>query len=341
MGKSIEYKKGLIILSLGKKAKCTLSFLAIVIAAAVLIQYIKHRPNAYEVYMNGKHLAYIENEEKFYVAKKDIELDLEKRFGKIKLNDDIKFKYVSVPLKELSSSNNLKEAIIKNSTMAVPSVLMKSDGKKVGFLANENEIRKVLDIIKDTYKQKDANADFKLKNHITYVKEEVSIGEIKTIEDIINIINIDKKNPLVCFSKENEVNKPQNLSVSRSASLSNFMYTPAQGAITSPFGMRWGKMHNGVDIGAAMSDPIYAAMDGKVCCTEWEDGYGNVIKIDHGAGVETIYAHCSKLGVSVGQSVKRGEKIGEVGSTGRSTGPHVHFEVRIDNVPQNPLKYLK
>ena len=86
------------------------------------------------------------------------------------------------------------------------------------------------------------------------------------------------------------------------------MYTPAQGAITSAFGMRWGKMHSGVDIGASMSDPIYPAMDGKVCCAEWEDGYGNVIKIDHGSGVETVYAHCSKLGVSLSQSVKRGEK---------------------------------
>ena len=86
---------------------------------------------------------------------------------------------------------------------------MKSDGKIVGLLANENEIRKVLDTIKDTYKQKDTNADFRLKNHITYIKEDVSIGDIKSIEEIINIINRDKKEPLVYFSKENEINKPQ------------------------------------------------------------------------------------------------------------------------------------
>lgn len=327
-------------MSFGNKAKWALSFLAVVIATAVLIQYIQHKPNAYEVYMNGKHIAYIENKEEFYDVKKDIEIDLQKRFGQVKLNDDIRFRYVSVSLNDLSSSNNLKDAIVKNSTATVSGVFMKSDGKKVGLLANENEIRKVLDTIKDTYRQKDTNGDFKLKNHITYIKEDVSIGDIKSIEEIINIINRDKKEPLVYFSKENEINKPQNLSISRSASLSNFMYTPAQGAITSAFGMRWGKMHSGVDIGASMSDPIYAAMDGKVCCAEWEDGYGNVIKIDHGSSVETVYAHCSKLGVKLGQSVKRGEKIGEVGSTGRSTGPHVHFEVRIDNVPQNPLKYL-
>ena len=327
-------------MSFSNKAKLSLSFLAVIIATAVLIQYIQHKPNAYEVYMNGKHLAYIESKEKFYNAKKDIEIDLEKRFGKITLKDDIKFQYVTVSLKDLSSSNSLREAIVKNSITTVSGVLMKSDGKKVAVLANENEIRKVLDTIKDIYKQKDTNADFKLKNNVTYIKEDVSIGEIKTTEEIVNIINENKKDSLVCFVKENEINKAKNLSLSRSASLSNFMYTPSRGGITSPFGMRWGKMHNGIDIGASMGDPIYAAMDGKVCCTEWEDGYGNVIKIDHGKGVQTIYAHCSSIGVKLGECVKQGEKIGQVGSTGRSTGPHVHFEVRVDNVPQNPLKYL-
>ena len=100
-------------------------------------------------------------------------------------------------------------------------------------------------------------------------------------------------------------------------------------------------MHNGIDIGASMGDPIYAAMDGKVICAEWEDGYGKVIKIDHGVGIETVYGHCSSIDVNVGQTVKRGEKIGLVGSTGNSTGPHVHFEVRIEDVPQNPITYLK
>lgn len=327
-------------MSFSNKAKLSLSFLAVIIATAILIQYIQHKPNAYEVYMNGKHLAYIESKEKFYNTKKDIEISLGKKFGKITLKDDIKFQYVPVSLKDLSSSNSLREAIVKNSITTVSGVLMKSDGKKVAVLANENEIRKVLDTIKDICKKKDTNADFKLKSNITYIKEDVSIGEMKTTEEVVNIINENKKDSIVCFVKQSEINKDQNLSISRGASLSNFMYTPSRGGITSPFGMRWGKMHNGIDIGASMGDPIYAAMDGKVCCTEWEDGYGNVVKIDHGEGVQTTYAHCSSIGVKLGECVKQGEKIGQVGSTGRSTGPHVHFEVRIDNVPQNPLKYL-
>jgi len=327
-------------LSFGNKAKLSLSFLAVIIAITALIHYIQNKPNAYDVYMNGKHLAFIESKEKFYGVQKGIEQQLEKRFGKATLNDDIKFQYVKVSVKDLSSDNNLKEAIIKNSNAKVSGVLMKSDGKEVGFLANENEMRKVLDSIKDIYRQKDTNADFKLKSYITYVKEDISISDIKTIEEIVKIINENTKNPLVSFVKENEISKSKNLSLSRLSSLANIMYTPSRGGITSPFGVRWGKMHNGIDIGASMGDPIYAAIDGKVCCTEWENGYGNVIKIDHGEGVQTIYAHCSSIGVKLGEDVKKGEKIGQVGSTGRSTGPHVHFEVRIDNVPQNPLKYL-
>lgn len=327
-------------MSFGNKAKLSVSFLAVIIAIIVVIQYIQNKPNAYEVYMNGKHLAFIESKEEFYNVKKDIELDLEKRFGKVMLNDDIKFKYVKVYSEDLNSSNNLREAIIRNSIAKVPAVLMKSDGREVGVLANENEIRKVLDAVRDIYKQKYANSDLKLKNHITYVKEDTRISNIKTTEDIVKVITGDEKDSLVSFTKENETSKTQNLSLSRSTSLSNLMYTPSRGQITSPFGVRWGKMHNGVDIGASMGDPIYAAMDGKVCCAEWEDGYGNVIKIDHGSGVQTIYAHCSSIGVGLGEYVKRGEKIGQVGSTGRSTGPHVHFEVRINNVPQNPMKYL-
>lgn len=327
-------------MSFGNKAKLSLSFLAVIISIVTLIYYIQNRPNAYDVYMNGKHLVFIESKEKFYDLEKDIEQQLEKRFGKVMINDNIKFEYVKVPVKDLSSANNIKEAIIKNSNDRVSGVLMKSDGKEVGFLANESEMRIVLDSIKNTYKQKDINADFKLKSYITYVKQDISISQIKTTEEIVQMINKDAKNPLISFVKESEISKLKNLSLSRSSALTNIMYTPSRGGITSPFGVRWGKMHNGIDIGAAMGDPIYAAMDGKIYCTEWEDGYGNVIKIDHGEGVQTIYAHCSSIGVKLGQYVKKGEKIGQVGSTGRSTGPHVHFEVRVNNVAQDPLKYL-
>jgi murein DD-endopeptidase MepM/ murein hydrolase activator NlpD len=115
---------------------------------------------------------------------------------------------------------------------------------------------------------------------------------------------------------------------------------PVNGPVTSPFGMRWGRMHEGIDIGAASGTPIRAAAAGTVIYADWLGGYGNLIVIDHGDGVSTAYAHQSGLAAGAGQRVPQGEVIGYVGSTGHSSGPHLHFEVRVNGVPVDPLGYL-
>lgn len=115
---------------------------------------------------------------------------------------------------------------------------------------------------------------------------------------------------------------------------------PAQGPVTSPFGERWGRMHTGIDIGASMGAPIVAAAAGTVIVAGWVEGYGNTTVIDHGGGMSTLYGHQSSIGVAVGETVAAGQQIGLVGSTGHSTGPHLHFEVRIDGNPVDPLGYL-
>ncbi|MBE6037383.1 MAG: LysM peptidoglycan-binding domain-containing protein [Clostridiales bacterium] len=115
---------------------------------------------------------------------------------------------------------------------------------------------------------------------------------------------------------------------------------PTRGTITSRFGTRWGRMHYGVDIANNTGTAIVASDGGKVTSAGWENSYGYVIRINHGANVTTVYAHCSKLLVSVGEKVYQGQKIAEMGSTGNSTGPHLHFEVRINGVAKNPLNYL-
>jgi len=115
---------------------------------------------------------------------------------------------------------------------------------------------------------------------------------------------------------------------------------PVQGVLTSPYGMRWGRMHEGIDIGASSGTPIYAAAGGTVIYAGWEGGYGNLTVIDHGNGLATAYGHQSQIAVSSGQTVSRGQLIGYIGSTGHSTGPHLHFEVRVNGTPVNPLSYL-
>jgi murein DD-endopeptidase MepM/ murein hydrolase activator NlpD len=115
---------------------------------------------------------------------------------------------------------------------------------------------------------------------------------------------------------------------------------PVNGPVTSPFGYRWGRLHAGIDIGVPNGTPIHAAAAGNVVIAGWVGGYGNYTCIDHGGGLATCYAHQSSFAVSVGQHVEQGQVIGYTGCTGHCYGPHLHFEVRINGTPVDPLGYL-
>jgi len=114
---------------------------------------------------------------------------------------------------------------------------------------------------------------------------------------------------------------------------------PVSGPVTSGFGMRWGRLHAGIDIAVAYGTPIHASAAGTVIFAGWMGGYGNFVIIDHGGGLATAYAHQSSIAVG-GGSVSQGQVIGYVGSTGHSFGPHLHFEVRVNGSPVDPLGYL-
>ena len=112
------------------------------------------------------------------------------------------------------------------------------------------------------------------------------------------------------------------------------------GARYDPFGGGGSEFHTGQDIRAASGTPVVAAADGTVLFAGWKNGYGQVVEIEHGNGLTTRYGHLSKIETAVGHEIARGELLGRVGSTGRSTGPHLHYEVRINDNPVSPLAYL-
>jgi murein DD-endopeptidase MepM/ murein hydrolase activator NlpD len=116
--------------------------------------------------------------------------------------------------------------------------------------------------------------------------------------------------------------------------------TDGFGGRRDPFGGYATEFHPGQDIRAERGTPVVAAADGEVTFAGWKNGYGQMIEVDHGGGLATRYAHLSEIDVEVGQRIARGRLIGHVGSTGRSTGPHLHYEVRIDGESVNPLSYL-
>ncbi|MBV9505044.1 MAG: M23 family metallopeptidase [Acidobacteriia bacterium] len=122
---------------------------------------------------------------------------------------------------------------------------------------------------------------------------------------------------------------------------------PVDGRLLGPFGQRTdpfssegSEFHTGVDISAATGTPVHVTANGIVVRAEWSGGYGRLVVVDHGSGVQTYYAHLSKFFVQTGQELRRGEAVGEVGSTGRVTAPHLHYEVRIGGAPVNPYRYL-
>jgi murein DD-endopeptidase MepM/ murein hydrolase activator NlpD len=150
---------------------------------------------------------------------------------------------------------------------------------------------------------------------------------------------------------ESTIRQLQGGTVNTPTQVSGKMAWPASGRISSPFGMRvhpifkTKRMHTGIDIAAGSGQPIVAAEAGKVIYSSattgsWMGGYGNTVIIDHGGGISTLYAHASKVLVKQGQTVTKGQNIARIGSTGNSTGPHLHFEVRVNGTPKNPLGWL-
>jgi murein DD-endopeptidase MepM/ murein hydrolase activator NlpD len=121
---------------------------------------------------------------------------------------------------------------------------------------------------------------------------------------------------------------------------------PARGWVTSDFGTRMDpysaerRMHHGMDIATPHGQPVYSPSDGTVVFAGNEGGYGKVLVIDHGYGVKTRYGHLSEIAVRMGDRVRRGDKVAAVGNTGRSTGPHLHYEVRVNGIPENPRKFI-
>jgi murein DD-endopeptidase MepM/ murein hydrolase activator NlpD len=129
------------------------------------------------------------------------------------------------------------------------------------------------------------------------------------------------------------------LAVDSTASASGLIW-PVSGPVVSPFGMRWGRMHEGIDISAGSGTPIAAAAAGTVISAGYMGGYGNLVVIDHGGGLATAYAHLSGHAVGPGQSVSQGQVVGYVGCTGHCYGSHLHFEVRVNGAAVDPLGYL-
>jgi murein DD-endopeptidase MepM/ murein hydrolase activator NlpD len=249
---------------------------------------------------------------------------------KINVDNKITYELVKIKVRDLYENDKIAQAIIKyNSKVQKPLITV----RVVGNIIKE-QVVKYTTIIKSSDKLISGASKVQC-NGIDGMKKVIS--EVTSLNNKLASEKLLKSDVMTQMqSKEILVGtyKPVILELA-------YMNSPSRGSISSSFGVRWGKMHKGIDIAANLGVTINAALDGTVSYAGWQDGYGKVIKIDHGDKVETTYAHCSSITVKKGEVVDQGEKIGEVGSTGNSTGPHLHFEVRKNGEPKNPENYIR
>ena len=173
--------------------------------------------------------------------------------------------------------------------------------------------------------------------------------ELVTSEVAISKLYVEQPKKVVVSKKSTTKYKATgsvNTAINASAGKANLgiaLVRPVSGVITSRFGVRSNiraSSHTGLDIAASTGTPIVAAASGTVTFSGYKGSYGNMIVVSHGNGVQTYYAHCHKLYLSAGATVSQGQTIASVGSTGNSTGPHLHLEVRVNGVAYNPQNYL-
>jgi len=191
----------------------------------------------------------------------------------------------------------------------------------------------------------DINVDQLKRINGIYVPFKLQVGTRLWIPGARRVLEGNsKKNKQAAGKKKGQVKKGSKTKSARGKTVKavkGFFIWPVKGQLTSKFGNRKGRHHDGIDVGARKGTPIVAAAAGKVMFSGWgPTGYGLMVIIKHKNNLTTIYAHSSHIHVQKNQTVKQGQRIASVGNTGRSTGPHLHFEVRNDTHPQNPLNYL-
>ena len=267
---------------------------------------LQQRINEYIEKGNGENVAFVEIEElpeyKLCLLQKDVETNDEEIFNKVIENGTNYYKFYAIAV-----SNEEKK-----------------------YVATLEEAEDVIEQLKD---KNSNNAD----NLSVVEKYETELEEFTDVETCVADLYVKKvvqSSYVVAATGVNatDVKVPLGISLIR----------PTSGVVTSRFGPRWGTSHKGVDIGAPQGTPIYAAAAGTVTVSQYgyNGGYGNYVMISHGNGVQTLYGHCTTLCVEVGEYVSQGEQIATVGSTGNSTGNHLHLEIRVDGIAQDPQNYL-
>ena len=302
--------------------------IAIALAIILTIILIKFRP-AYSVSLNGENLGYVGDEEDFNnEINENILTPSETNIAFVEL-DNVEYTFSLVNRNEINEEEvmlALKENA-KNVYRVYEVADLNNEETKV-YVNTMEEAEELVSTLKEQYSE---------------IEPDLVINPIYLDNvDEVNEENIKLAKEELTNDLQEELEEKEEID-SRTVNGIYLAVVPVTGRITSRFGANESirdHTHKGIDIAAVRGTPILATASGKVTFAGWSSGYGYLVKIDHGNGVETYYGHCSKLYVSAGDTVEAGEEIAAVGSTGNSTGNHLHFEIRLNGNQVNPESFV-
>ncbi len=311
-------------------------FMILIILAAFLmigaITYI-YKP-IYSVTLNGEFIGYSENKSKL---QQKINQYIEKGNGDniafVDINELPEYKLCFLKKDVATNDEEIFKQVVEKGQTFYKYYAINVGSEEKAYVSTFEEAEKVINELKN----KDSNNKEKLS---IVEKYETELKEFSTVEKCVADLYVKKEvkqttsSYVVAAKGINSSSKKVNLGIS--------LIKPVSGVVTSRFGSRWGSTHKGIDIGAPKGTTIKAVAAGTVTVAQYgyNGGYGNYVIVSHGNGVQTLYGHCNSLIATVGQKVSQGQAIAKVGSTGRSTGNHLHLEIRVNGVAQNPQNYL-
>ena len=330
-----KIKKGIIHLRTWTKVLVITSIAFILAVGAILIFY---KPT-YEVMYNGEFIGYVKNKAELqnkineYIAKGTGDNNL----AFIQIQSMPKYEMCLLKKEVKTNDDDIYNKIIGTGVSYYKYYTMLLNGEEKYNLATQEETEEVMNKLKE----KQTNNIDKIA---TIEKYDTSLAEFSNVETCVDGLYEAKPKPVVrrvTYGGNSGIGSSRNVNNSyNKVNLGISLIQPVGGIISCRFGQQRSYYHTGLDIATATGTPIRAAADGTVTYAAYHYSYGNLLIVNHANGVQTYYAHCSKLYVSVGATVSQGQVIAAIGSTGNSTGPHLHLEVRVNGTAQNPQNYL-
>ena len=322
-------KKSIVHLRRWAKVNIMIILAAALVVGAILFIY---KPT-YNVTLNGEFIGYTQDKAKLQQKINDyIEKGNGENVAFVEINELPEYTLCFLKKDAQTNDEEIFNKVVGQGTNYYKYYSINVGEEEKEYVATFDEAEEIIDQLKE----KDSNNQDKLS--ITE-KYETELEEFTSIETAV--ANLYEKKPVKVTSSYVVAATGMNSSAQK-VELGISLIRPVSGIVTSRFGARWGRSHKGIDIGASKGTAIYAAASGTVSTSSYgyNGGYGNYLIIDHGNGVQTLYGHCTSLEASVGQYVSQGQLIATVGSTGNSTGNHLHLEIRVNGVAQNPQNYL-